>query len=1527
MSARDPRNQKDLRKHKKRSGHSSDEGGYSSDESESGDDNNEYENDGFVVDDDDDDEDSFRGDDSEYNDRSDGSDGDSRKGGRRKQPKQRLKRIKRLDSNDEEAGELPKRETNGDPEDEGQPRAAAGRLKRLRADRHADGSDPDNDHPHGEADPQDDDDLANEDEDEEEYDEDNFMYPVQKDSILRRVFDEENIEREERQIQQRMDEERLRNANIKNLYEPADLIQNYMTPGDKLIAQTDIPERLQLLYRHRDEPTQEELEEESRWLAKQLSLHRGLSEREEEGLDKRLLTILRMLRLSHFEVMYIWTYQQKEFSLDFRRFPDHYALKLSDLWYVFEMDQEWRNVWAKKDIANKLIDYMQEHMHIPEQVEAFRRDAASSRHLDWLIEWAEYQSRKVYTFEELSNWFVLMNIKSPVSSLSGSKTISYEMTQRGLTHLAESFTLTADQLAYNLVGNNRHHRLPVLQEKPLDLSRRAIRPDFPQFKEGSQVFHEMLSYLAQEYFTHPVIKMELFKEMKGIVTINSEPTERGKSLTIYDYFYPAKRVSHKRIDADIHSLWLLLLEAEKKGLIKIVFKYEGGTKDIDKYNVRQKLAMHLLSQPDPTATHEQQVVAQQWNKVRDSIISKVVEKYLTPEFEKALQQDLTENAERYVFGQCMDALRTLINTKPYRVRDTSLPPTEPASVLACANDDTTAIFVVLRQNGDVQGFLELRNVLRRPLESNLTQYNLFHQDLQRLRDFVDKHKPDVIVVAPKNLKSHNLKMELFTIADNVAKASEQRVPFVMWGNFQISPAFAKSQLSELLLPGYSPLLKEAISTARFIQNPLAETLNLWSDNDKANGLLQLSLHEFQHLVNPYKLMSRLENMLVELVNKVGVDLSSCLLSKHLSKQLHFVCGLGPRKATKLADELRGVYEQLEAEWNDQPSGLSRAYINQHQLLGSVVMVNAIGFLQLCRRRDFQVEGGVKAEERERFEWLDFTRIHPDDYTMAIKICTSVVDKTQGQDNLNVLAVLEKPSQLDGYNLEEYGQHLSATTGSNMIPLIDFIVRELKEPFRDDRSDFQTRNDNRDLFYRLSGESKHSFVEGAFVTARIISVGERSLKAVTGSDLITIARFGDNSADPGSDPSAAYIVGNFIRAKIYRINYGELSVDLSLRPRDLAAHSDFLRNSRPLERFFVSDGHGFRVNRDEDFPRNALEARTPGKAFQFRKVCHPFFKNAGLEKAQELLSERARGEFLFRPSSKGLSFINITWRLFDDMYVHLIIKEGPKLPNEEVSRKLELNKKEYDSLDSIISNYLRPCNKIVDGILVHEKFNPDGVEAVRSLLLELKAAKPALIPYLFTTAKEYPCFLVLCYAINRDAIKYELVQIKPAGLGFHQQIFANLDFVIRFFKDNVKKKEYVKYVETLPPVDFGMRGYAKKEEAKAEPYVKEEARRRSPRDYPVKREYGADPRVKQEYAEPYGRPRDYQGGMLGRRPVPSYGGAPARRKGSDDSLEYDKRSPARGVKREADSGVKIEHDATLDPARAAPKRRDINFEAA
>ena len=73
-------------------------------------------------------------------------------------------------------------------------------------------------------------------------------------------------------------------------------------------------------------------------------------------------------------------------------------------------------------------------------------------------------------------------------------------------------------------------------------------------------------------------------------------------------------------------------------------------------------------------------------------------------------------------------------------------------------------------------------------------------------------------------------------------------------------------------------------------------------------------------------------------------------------------------------------------------------------------------------------------------------------------------------------------------------------------------------------------------------------------------------------------------------------------------------------------------------------------------------------------------------------------FIFRPStSRGQDYINLTWKFYNNVIVHLPIKEGYKSSNETISKELTMEGEVYGSLDEIIESFISKCNTHVKNL--------------------------------------------------------------------------------------------------------------------------------------------------------------------------------------------------------------------------------------
>jgi len=75
----------------------------------------------------------------------------------------------------------------------------------------------------------------------------------------------------------------------------------------------------------------------------------------------------------------------------------------------------------------------------------------------------------------------------------------------------------------------------------------------------------------------------------------------------------------------------------------------------------------------------------------------------------------------------------------------------------------------------------------------------------------------------------------------------------------------------------------------------------------------------------------------------------------------------------------------------------------------------------------------------------------------------------------------------------------------------------------------------------------------------------------------------------------------------------------------------------------------------------------------------------------------------------------------------------------------------------------------------------------------KEAEPKYIPYHFLFSKDVPEHILLCYLKN-DKLVTEFIKIEGSGYYFHDALFVVFEELIRFFKREQNKPDYVSYIQ-------------------------------------------------------------------------------------------------------------------------------------
>ena len=257
---------------------------------------------------------------------------------------------------------------------------------------------------------------------------------------------------------------------------------------------------------------------------------------------------------------------------------------------------------------------------------------------------------------------------------------------------------------------------------------------------------------------------------------------------------------------------------------------------------------------------------------------------------------------------------------------------------------------------------------------------LLEKSKKTLVDFIEKYKVEIIAIG-----NGTASRETESFIAEVIKENALTAKYVVVSEAGAS-VYSASPLAMEEFPSLSVEQRSAISIARRIQDPLAELVKI---DPKSIGVGQ-----YQHDVAQNKLTKSLEDVVVDAVNKVGVNLNTCSPSL-----LSYVSGLSKGVAKNIID-----YREANDKF------LSREELKKVAKLGPKTYEQCVGFLRILEGKNP----------------LDMTAIHPESYGKAeailnkLKLNSKDIGTDQMKDaiaSLDKLA-LQKEIDIDMYTLND-----------------------------------------------------------------------------------------------------------------------------------------------------------------------------------------------------------------------------------------------------------------------------------------------------------------------------------------------------------------------------------------------------------------------------------------------------------------------------------------------------------------------------
>ncbi|GCB62536.1 hypothetical protein scyTo_0000044, partial [Scyliorhinus torazame] len=1276
--------------------------------------------------------------------------------------------------------------------------------------------------------------------------------------------DEELGEGETRVRPKKTTKKRVSRRSIFEIYEPSELESSHLTDQDNEIRITDMPERFQLRGIPVKPAEDDELEEEAEWIyrngfstptislqesSEYLERGQGVSNFSRKGpaTIQKIKEALNFMRNQHFEVPFIAFYRKEYVE------PE---LNINDLWKVWQWDEKWTQLKTRKENLTRLFQKMQAYQYEQISADPDKPLADGVRALDT----ADIERLKdVQSTDELRdvyNHFLLYYGRDipKMQNASKPRKKKYKKSQQGgedeeegdrdeeveddehhgpelkqasrrdmyticqtagLDGLAKKFGLTPEQFGENLRDSYQRHETEQFPAEPLELAKDYVCSQFPTPEavlEGSRYM------VAMQIAREPLVKQVVRQTFQERAKVNITPAKKGKKDIDEAHFaYSFKYAKNKPVKELRDDQFLKMCLAEDDGLLAIDICID--MKGVDGYGNDQTY-FDEIKQFYYRDEFSHQV--QEWNRQRSMAIERALNQFLYPQMAKELKSKLLIETRDYLCKCCSRKLYNWLKVAPYRPDqqneeddDDFMEENQGKGVrvlgLAFSGErDTPAFCSLVSGEGEVTDFLRLPHFLKRRNAWREEEREKKAHDIETLKKFLLNKKPHVVAVGGENRDALMVVDDIKRIVHELEQEHQMSPIGVQMVDSELALLYMNSKKSENDFRDYPPLLRQAVSLARRVQDPLVEFSQICSTDD---DILCLKFHPLQEQVIKEELLNALYCEFINRVNEVGVDVNRAITHPHTQALVQYVCGLGPRKGSHLQKILKQNNTRLE----------NRTQLVTMCHMGPKVFINCAGFIK--------IDTASLGDSTDSYiEVLDGSRVHPETYEWARKMAVDALEYDESAEDANPAGaleeILENPERLKDLDLDAFAEELERQGyGNKGITLYD-IRAELSCRYKDLRVPCRAAN-SEEIFNMLTKETPETFYIGKLITCNVTGIAHRRPQGESYDQAIRNDETGlwqcpfcqqdnfpelsevwnhfDSGACPGqaigvktrldnnvtgfiptkflSDknvkhPEERVKIGMTVHCRIMKIDIEKFSVDLTCRTSDLMDKNNEWKLSKDTYYDFDSEAADRKV---EDDAKKKQQRTTYIK----RVIVHPSFHNINFKQAEKMMETMDQGDVIIRPSSKGANHLTVTWKVTDGIYQHIDVREEGKENAFSLGQSLLINNEEFEDLDEITARYVQPMASFARDLLYHKYYQDcsgGDRKKMEELLSKSKREKPSFIPYYVSASKELPGKFLLGYQ-PRAKPRVEFVTVTPEGYRYRGHVFPTVNGLFRWFKDH------------------------------------------------------------------------------------------------------------------------------------------------
>lgn len=362
----------------------------------------------------------------------------------------------------------------------------------------------------------------------------------------------------------------------------------------------------------------------------------------------------------------------------------------------------------------------------------------------------------------------------------------------------------------------------------------------------------------------------------------------------------------------------------------------------------------------------------------------------------------------------------------------------------------------------------------------------------------EKHNVELVAIG-NGTASRETERFFLDVQEQFPKVTAQKVIVSEAG----ASVYSASELAALEFPDLDVSIRGAVSIARRLQDPLAELVKI---DPKSIGVGQ-----YQHDVSQSQLAKKLDAVVEDCVNAVGVDLNTASVPL-----LTRVAGLTRMMAQNIVN------------WRDE----NGRFQNRQQLLkvsrlGPKAFEQCAGFLR--------INHGDNP--------LDASTVHPEAYPIVERILAATEQALQElMGNGEALRGLSPRDFTD----ERFG-----------VPTVTDIIKELEKPGRDPRPEFKTAK-FADGVETMNDLQPGMVLEGA--VTNVTNFGAFVDIGVHQDGLVHISSLSDKFID---DPHKVVKAGDIVKVKVMEVDLARKRIALTMRLDEQPGESN-RRGSAPRE---------------------------------------------------------------------------------------------------------------------------------------------------------------------------------------------------------------------------------------------------------------------------------------------------------------------------------------------------------------------------